>query len=208
MSRNDQVLSYWKQQDATVHAMYKRSNARHLDSHEKRELISYLPNLQRKKVLDLGSGIGRFTRHFALSADHLTSAEMMMHFVEKNKHDHADLTNVDYICSDAMQLDFAESSFDFIFIHWLFMYLEDDQMRLLIQRIHRWLKPQGELFFRESCAVTRITNTQNGYFAHYRTLAEYDESIKKFTLLKEGHIKAYVHEFADPLQCYWHCRKD
>jgi phosphoethanolamine N-methyltransferase len=188
--------------------MYKRPNAGYLDGHEKTEIISYLPDLKEKKVLDLGSGIGRFTHHFASYADHLTSTDMMPHFLEKNQQDHANFNNVSYICSNAMKLQFEESSFDFVFLHWLLMYLEDTQMKLLIQRIHRWLKPQGELFFRESCAVARIKNTKDGYYAHYRTLAEYDELIKEFTLLKEGHIQAYVYAFADPLQCYWHCKKD
>lgn len=188
--------------------MYKRPNAEYLDGHEKAEIISYLPDLQQKKVLDLGSGIGRFTRHFASQASHLTSTDLMPHFVEKNQQNHADLINVSYLCSDVMQLQFEPSSFDFIFLHWLLMYLEDDQMKLLFKRMHQWLKPQGELFFRETCAVVRRTNTKDGYYAHYRTLAEYDTIIKNFTLLKEGHIRAYVYAFADPLQCYWHCRKD
>jgi phosphoethanolamine N-methyltransferase len=206
--RIDKVALYWKEQDPTLQAMYKRSNARYLDIHEKAEIISYLPPLTEKKVLDLGAGIGRFTRHFASAADHVTSTDMMPHFLQKNRRDHADLTNITYICSDVMKLKLEESSFDFIFLHWLLMYLEDAQMKLLMKRIHRWLKPQGEIFFRESCAVKRIKNTQSGYYAHYRTLAEYDALIKDFTLLKEGHIQAYVHAFADPLQCYWHCRKN
>ncbi len=187
--------------------MYKRANAPYLDIHEKAEIISYLPDLKEKKVLDLGSGIGRFTRHFASQAHHVTSTDLMPHFVEKNQKDHADFSNVAYICSDVMKLDFEESSFDFVFLHWLLMYLEDDQMKLLFDRIHSWLKPQGELFFRESCRVKRIKNTTDGYYAHYRTLFEYDQLVKDFTLVKEGHIQAYVHAFADPLQCYWHCKK-
>lgn len=187
--------------------MYIRTNGAYLDLHEKPEIISYLPNLKGKKVLDLGSGIGRFTWHFASHSQHVTSTDLMPHFVEKNQQDHADFSNVTYICSDVMKLEFEKASFDFVFLNWLLMYLEDEQMKLLCDRIHSWLKPQGDLFFRESCAVKRKKNTTNGYYAHYRTLAEYDALLKAFTLVKEGHIQAYVHAFADPLQCYWHCRK-
>jgi phosphoethanolamine N-methyltransferase len=162
--------------------MYKRASAPYLDIHEKSEIISYLPDLKGKKVLDLGAGIGRFTRHFASHAHHVISTDLMPHFIEKNQQNHADFSNVKYICSDVMNLEFEEASFDFVFLHWLLMYLEDHQMKLLIERIHRWLKPQGELFFRESCAVKRIKNTTDGYYANYRTLAEYDELVKKFTL--------------------------
>lgn len=208
MSRRiDKAALYWKQQDPTLQSMYKRPSAADLNEHEKSEIISYLPDLKQKKVLDLGSGIGRFTRHFASQADHLTSTDLMPHFVEKNRQDHADLTNVSYICSDVRKLQFEPASFDFVFLHWLLMYLEDEQMKLLFKQIHHWLKPRGELFFRETCAIHRTLNTKDGYFAHYRTLTEYDKAIKNFTLLKEGHVQAYVYAFADPLQCYWHCRK-
>lgn len=205
--RIDKVALYWKEQDPTLFSMYKRPQATELDQYEKAEIISYLPDLKSKKILDLGSGIGRFTRHFASQADHLTSTDFMPQFVEKNRQNHADLTNITYLCSDAMSLDFQESSFDFIFLNWLLMYLEDPSMKLLMQRIHQWLTPQGELFFRETCAIKRRKNTQNGYYAHYRTLAEYDALVRPFTLIKEGHVQAYVNAFADPLQCYWHCRK-
>ena len=84
--------------------MYKRANAPYLDIHEKAEIIAYLPNLKQKKVLDLGSGIGRFTRHFASEAKHVTSTDLMPHFVEKNKQDHADLSNVTYLCSDVHEI--------------------------------------------------------------------------------------------------------
>jgi len=41
----------------------------------------------------------------------------MPHFVEKNQKDHADFSNVTYLCSDVMKLDFEKSSFDFVFLH-------------------------------------------------------------------------------------------
>ncbi|HEX2579869.1 MAG TPA: methyltransferase domain-containing protein [Rhabdochlamydiaceae bacterium] len=205
--RIDKASLYWKQQDPTLAAMYKRASGGSLDLIEKPEVISYLPNLKGKKVLDMGAGIGRFTHHFASQAAHVTSTDMIPHFIAKNQQDHARFSNVDYLCSHAMDMTFDKFSFDFVFLNWLLMYLEDDQIIILIERIYDWLKPHGELFFRESCALKRIKNTRDGYYAHYRTLAEYDALIKGFTLVKEGHIQAYVHAFADPLQCYWHCKK-
>jgi len=208
MRRIEKVSLYWKQQDPTVESMYKKSHANYLNEHEKIELLGYLPDLKGKKILDLGAGIGRFTRYFSSSADHLTTVDMAPQLVEKNRQDHADCSNVTFLCSDAMSLQIEDNSIDFIFLNWLLMYLEDQEVEVLIKRIHGWLTPQGELFFRESCDVTRSKNTKNGYYAHYRTLSYYDQLVnEKFTLLKEGHIQAYVHCFADPLQCYWHCRK-
>jgi phosphoethanolamine N-methyltransferase len=208
MSRNDQVLSYWKEQDATVESMYKKPDAVYLDEPEKAELLSYFPDLKGKTILDLGAGIGRFTRHFSSLGKHLTTVDLAPQFIERNRNDHADCKNVTFICTSAMSLQMEDNSLDFAFLNWLLMYLEDDEVEVLLSRIHRWLKPHGELFFRESCDVSRSKNTRNGYFAHYRSLWEYDDFVKeKFTLLKEGHMKTYVDYFADPLQCYWHCQK-
>lgn len=208
MRRIEKVSLYWKQQDPTVQSMYKKPNAQYLDEHEKTELLSYFPNLKGKKILDLGAGIGRFTRYFSSLADHLITVDMAPQLVEKNRQDHADCSNVTFLCCDVMSFEMEDNSFDFIFLNWLLMYLEDDEVEVLMKRIARWLKPAGELFLRESCDVTRSKNTKNGYYAHYRTLSYYDKLVKgKFTLVKEGHIRTYVNCFADPLQCYWHCRK-
>jgi phosphoethanolamine N-methyltransferase len=208
MGRIEKVSLYWKQQDPTLQSMYKKPNAQYLDEHEKPELLSYFPDLKGKMILDLGAGIGRFTRYFSSLADHLTTVDMAPHLVEKNRQDHADCSNVTFLCSDAMSLQIEDQSFDFIFINWLLMYLEDKEVEDLMERIDRWLKPAGALFFRESCDVSRSKNTKNGYYAHYRTLSYYDQLVnKRFILVKEGHIRAYVNCFADPLQCYWHCRK-
>ncbi|MBS0647927.1 MAG: methyltransferase domain-containing protein [Verrucomicrobia bacterium] len=209
MRKIDKVSLYWKQQEPTLQSMYKKPNAEYLEKHEKAELLSYLPDLQGKKILDLGAGIGRFTRYFSSLAEHLTTVDMAPQFVARNRQDHADCSNITFLCSDALSLQMEDHSLDFIFLNWLLMYLEDHEVEVLLDRIHRWLRPEGELFFRESCDVMRSKNTKNGYFAHYRSLSEYDAFVKeKFTLLKEGHLRTYVHCFADPLQCYWHCRKN
>jgi Methyltransferase domain. len=101
-----------------------------------------------------------------------------------------------------------ENSLDFVFLNWLLMFLEDDETEILMNRIYKWLKPGGELFFRESCAIIRSKGETGGYYAHYRPLSFYDSLVaKKFTLIKEGHINTYLLNFADPLQCYWHSKK-
>lgn len=189
--------------------MYLRENASDLNEYEKAELLSYLPNFKGKKVLELAAGIGRFTRYFASQADHFTAVDIAPQFIEKNREDHVDCKNVSFICSDAMDLSFLDQSFDFIFCNWLFMFLEDDEVERLMGRIYRWLNPQGALFFRESCDFLRSKSSKERYFAHYRAIFEYDTLVKKsgFTLLKEGHIQAYIFAFGDPFQCYWSCRK-
>ncbi len=42
-------------------------------------------------------------------------------------------------------------SVDVIFSNWLFMYLDDEDVRALLKKILSWLREDGYLFFRESC---------------------------------------------------------
>lgn len=42
-------------------------------------------------------------------------------------------------------------SIDFIFSNWLLMYLSDEELKCLIEKMLGWLQPGGFLFFRESC---------------------------------------------------------
>lgn len=204
MSKLEQVLLFWKEQDPTICSMLLKSNAKEVAEADKNEVIGYLPDLKGKKILELAAGIGRFTSHFSTVADHVTAVDFVPHFIEAQEK----RNNVALICSDVMDLTFEENCFDFIFFNGLLMYLEDDEMELLLHRIARWLKPSGELFFRESCDLKRSGPKKSGYHVNYRSLAEYDMAVKKhFKLVKEGNIKTYVYHFADPFQCYWHCRK-
>lgn len=42
-------------------------------------------------------------------------------------------------------------SIDFIFSNWLLMYLSDEELKVLLEKMLGWLRPSGFLFFRESC---------------------------------------------------------
>jgi SAM-dependent methyltransferase len=115
---------------------------------------------------------------------------------------------VQWLCADVMDLNIEKESVDFIFFNWLLMYLEDRETLELIEKIGDWLKPNGELFFRESCAAARSHAKRRDYHVNYRTLDYYDALVKRhFRLINEGHIQAYVNHFADPFQCFWHARR-
>jgi hypothetical protein len=66
MEEMKKTLQYWKKQEASVTSMYRiiKGLAQYLDEYEKSEIISYFPNLQGKNVLDLASGLVRFTKSF------------------------------------------------------------------------------------------------------------------------------------------------
>jgi SAM-dependent methyltransferase len=200
-------VDYWNQQPATIQSMF-RQNSETLFREEKAEIQTYLNYLQVHTMLDLASGIGRFTRFFSERCNRVISVDFTEHFVQKNRRDHKDCANVEYICANALDLQIPKGSIDFVFFNWLCLYLNDREVSLLFEKIHHWLKPHGELFFRESCNLVRTNSQAKDYFAIYRPLAEYDGFLKRrFSIIHDDHLKSYIYEYGNPFQCYWHCRR-
>jgi phosphoethanolamine N-methyltransferase len=109
-----------------------------------------------------------------------------------------------------MNLEFEPEFFDFVFMNWLLMYLDDQQVVLLRDRIRQWLKVGGTLFFRESCAWKGFTTGPlRSNPARYRPDIHYTSFFEDdFRLLHQGNVKIYEQRFNDPSQCYWLFRRD
>jgi phosphoethanolamine N-methyltransferase len=183
--------------------MLLKKNAELIDAEEKPELLKLLPPFEGKSVLDLGAGIGRFTAEFAQKAKDVVAVDLCPHFIEENKKANSACQNIEWICSDALDIDFKPQQFDLIFIYGVLMYLPETELQILENKFQQWLKPKGVLFFVETCApVTHFSATEM-YYAHYRSSIDYDRFFKKWTLLNQGNIQAYEDLLADPLKCFW-----
>ncbi len=208
MTLSEMSRASWLKSEASVYSMIRKPNLESFDQEEREELIGHLPDLKGKKVLELGAGVGRFSGYLAKQAAGLTAVDLVPQFIQKNRQDNADCPNVTFLVSDVMDIEFKEGFFDFIFINWLFMYLEDREVEGLLKKIGKWLSPKGELFFRESCDLKRSKWAMGDYFAHYRDPWFYESLVgKSFTLVKEGYIKTYVDHFGNPFHCFWHYQK-
>jgi len=122
--------------------MFLNFRAEKLDPLERAEIKKILPPLDEKTVLDLGAGIGRFTKLFAPSAKKVVAVDLCSHFIEEGKKSTSSFTNIEWISRDVMEVDFAPQSFDLIFISWVLMYLEIDEVKKLIIKLQKWLKPE------------------------------------------------------------------
>jgi hypothetical protein len=59
------MSGFWSDKPDTVEGMMLDTNAAEIDTEESPEIISYLPDLQGKDVLEIGSGIGYVqSKHF------------------------------------------------------------------------------------------------------------------------------------------------
>ncbi len=141
---------------------------------------SYLYNelKDRKKILDIGCGIGSFEERLAkLNIVGLDSSEEMLKEARKR-------SNKKFVLGNAENLDFSKESFDGIFTVTTLEFLES--YKKAVNEVVKVLEPGGKL-------VAMILNPESEYFkAHAQKEGSYFRRIKH-TNLKE--IESYISKF-------------
>ncbi|KAF3326649.1 phosphoethanolamine N-methyltransferase 1-like protein [Carex littledalei] len=175
--------SYWLEhsKDLTVEAMMLDSRASDLDKEERPEVLSLLPCYKGKSVLELGAGIGRFTGELAKEAGHVLALDFIESVIKKNESINGHYKNASFMCADVTSPDLAidDESIDLIFSNWLLMYLSDKEVEKLAERMVKWLKPGGYLFFRESCFHQSGDSKRKLNPTHYREPRFYTKVFKE-----------------------------
>ncbi|XP_031404514.1 phosphoethanolamine N-methyltransferase 1-like [Punica granatum] len=178
--------SYWIEHcaDLTVEAMMLDSKATDLDKEERPEVLSMLPDYERKSVLELGAGIGRFTGELAKKAGQLVALDFIDSAIRKNEAINGHHKNAKFLCADVTSPDLpiTEESMDLIFSNWLLMYLSDEEVESLAHRMVRWLKVGGYIFFRESCFHQSGDSKRKYNPTHYREPRFYTKVFKECQL--------------------------
>ncbi|CAN1856400.1 Phosphoethanolamine N-methyltransferase [Linum perenne] len=164
--------NYWTEHsvDLTVESMMLDSKAFDLDKEERPEVLSMLPPYEGKSVLELGAGIGRFTGEIAKKAGQVVALDFIDSVIKKNEATNGHFKNVKFMCADVTSpsLNFTEGSMDLIFSNWLLMYLSDAEVEKLAERMVKWLKVGGCIFFRESCFHQSGDSKRKYNPTHYR----------------------------------------
>ncbi|KAG0491036.1 hypothetical protein HPP92_007899 [Vanilla planifolia] len=175
--------SYWMEnsKDLTVEAMMLDSRAFDLDKEERPEVLSLLPPLLGKYVLELGAGIGRFTGELVKQADHVLAVDFIENVVQKNQSLNGHFKNASFMCADVTSpdLNFSDGSIDIIFSNWLLMYLSDKEVQQLTEKMVKWLKVGGFIFFRESCFHQSGDSKRKVNPTHYREPRFYTKVFKE-----------------------------
>ncbi|RAL50101.1 hypothetical protein DM860_007775 [Cuscuta australis] len=175
--------NYWLEHssDLTVEAMMLDSKAADLDKEERPEVLSLLPPYEGKSVLELGAGIGRFTGELAQKAGQLIALDFIESAIKKNEATNGHHKNVKFMCADVTspELNFAEESLDLIFSNWLLMYLSDNEVVNLVERMVKWLRVGGYIYFRESCFHQSGDHKRKNNPTHYREPRYYTKVFKE-----------------------------
>ncbi|ESW32537.1 hypothetical protein PHAVU_002G330400 [Phaseolus vulgaris] len=185
VNERDMQKLYWVQHsaDLSVEAMMLDSKAAHLDKEERPEVLSLLPPCEGKSVIELGAGIGRFTGELAQKAGQLLAVDFIESAIKKNESINGHHKNVKFLCADVtspnMSSSVSEGSVDVIFSNWLLMYLSDNEVEKLAERMIKWLKDGGYIFFRESCFHQSGDSKRKHNPTHYREPRFYTKVFKE-----------------------------
>ena len=192
---------YWASDHsaATLENMMLDSDAAFIDKLERPEILSHMPSLQGKSVLELGAGIGRFSGILAGKAERVVAVDFVHSSCEENKRANADKLNLEVLQADVTSLTMAPGSFDLVFSNWLFMYLTDEECQELAKNILTWLRPGGHIFLRESCFHASGNTARRFNPTKYRTPEQYsqffsDASIDgmRFQLCGTNFVESYA----------------
>lgn len=167
------------------------------------EILSLLPDVSGKDVLELGAGKGRFTGRLAAKAKSVECVDFVQEFLLANQEQHNGLANVTYTCADVSLLDKSTNKFDLVFSNGLFMYLEEAVVRELFERILISLRPGGHFFFCECCfsapdgskgspAHYRLPDIYNSLFQSVATSTEDNEAFYSFEIICSKSIQTFI----------------
>ena len=215
-------------EEPTLRSVTLDDNAPLMSDDEIEEILGLLPQIAGKTILELGAGIGRFTRLFAETAHAVTALDFSEGFIEKNQASTSHFGNVEHCCADVLEWAYPIGAYDFVFSNWLLMYLDDGDVLKLLRNVHSCLSNAGTAFFRESCLnpasgdkktteelrtevrdIVEVTN--------YRTPVFYEKAFTQagFKVIAKGNIRLYEKWFKNKNQKFWvvkrrdhPCKKD
>jgi len=150
--------------------------------------VNYLKNelKDRKRILDIGCGMGVFEEMMPeLNIVGLDNSEAMLEEARKR-------SDKKFVLGDAQNLDFANQSFDAIFMVTTLEFVEN--YKKAVKEATRVLAPKGKL-------VIMTLNLESGYFkSHALKENSYFRRIRRTNL---KNVKNYISKFFDASEEYF-----
>lgn len=166
--------------------------------HELKIVLDNCDFLSHHNVLDLGGGVGLWSKAFSSLVNSVTLVEREPSFVEKAHQLLEPLNNCKIIESDSC-LFRDESSFDIVFMSGLTIYLDDSGFENMLNNVKAMTTKDSLIVHRDAYGVKQrflledklSTNLGEKYSAQYRSRVEYDELFRAFGWEKVLDIDMY-----------------
>lgn len=132
-------------------------------------------------VLDLGSGIGHWAEYFAGRFARVVAVESSDVFHETLAVRARTNARITAVHGNALEFE-SNEQFDLIFLGGLLMYLNDEDVIRLLQRLLPLLRPGGIVLCRESTVRDGKETREGEYQATYRSVAVYESLFEQSSL--------------------------
>ena len=129
-------------------------------------------------VLDLGSGIGFWTEHFAQHFAKVVAVEASRPLYEALVQRCAEYSNVEVVQGDVVSFE-PEDSVELVFLGGLLMYLNENDAVSLLRKLVGSLAPCGVIVCRETTVRRADIAREGDYQAIYRSVASYTRIFNK-----------------------------
>lgn len=150
---------------------------------EVEKVFEWLPDLEGRRVVDLGAGVGQWSFRFAEQNAELVTAVEFTESLSRLGMDEAkkrQSTNVEFVVSPAEKFR-SETAYDIVFISGLFVYLNDDQAESLVSSLPSLCHPDTVVLVRDGTGIAGrheindqfSEHLQTNYSATYRTREQY-----------------------------------
>ena len=183
---NDFWKEYSKREDLTLNSLMnleadaEKSKTKFI--YEKKRLESIIKYNPKWNLVDLGGGVGLWSEYFSEQINKVTLVEREEKFIELAKQK-INNKNIEIIHSDVVDFNANENSFDVVFISGVTLYLDDEYLLLLMNKVKNYLKPNGIFIHRDAYGINqkflldskKSENLKLHYSAVYRTRQEYDD---------------------------------
>lgn len=143
---------------------------------EEQRIVDRLISRQNSKgrLLDLGCGIGQWAEHFAENFSEVVAVDGSQPFHNMLKERTKDHTNISAILCNVMEYS-PTGKYEVIFLGGLLMYLNQEDVILLLQRLSLLLNPGGIILCRESTVINGSESLKGEYQVTYRSKRLYCE---------------------------------
>jgi trans-aconitate methyltransferase len=136
-------------------------------------------------VLDLGSGIGHWAAQFAHDFSRVVAVESSRALYQALQERCAGYPNVRPVLSNVQSFQ-LDGKYELVFLGGLLMYLDEDDVIALLQRLVPCLGPRAIIVCRESTVRGETVTREGEYPVIYRSVSVYKDLFKRCGLIVQN----------------------